>query len=137
MYKLYDQYDAWGKEQVLGCVAHGWKEPETSHQEYDHQLAINISRQVRHEINGWYDSAAMFHNNERYYRRLLEEIAGIVGVEAFTANDGTVYDNALCIKLPEIIRRLLSKPVHNPLQQQPKVSEEHIRQQQCGEPPGF
>ena len=64
--------------------------------------------QANRERDGWIESAAMFHRNETYYRGLLEQIAETIGVAAYTADDGSVYDTPLCIKLPELVKARLS-----------------------------
>ncbi len=58
------------------------------------------------ERNAWVESAAQFNRNEEYYRGLLDEIAVEIGPDAYTADDGTVYDTPVRAKIPELVRAM-------------------------------
>lgn len=55
----------------------------------------------------WAETAAMFSRNEDYYRGLLDEIAEALGPEAYTADDGSISDEPIRAKLPDLVRQRL------------------------------
>jgi hypothetical protein len=55
------------------------------------------------ERDAWIESAAHFSRGEEYYRGLLDQIAGTLGPEAYTADDGSIHDSPVRAKLPELI----------------------------------
>jgi hypothetical protein len=56
----------------------------------------------------WKETAAQHCRNEDYYRGLLDEIGNILGPEAFVSEDGSVQEDVVRAKLPELVRRRLS-----------------------------
>lgn len=58
------------------------------------------------ERDHWIESAAMFHKNEIYYTGLLDQIAFHLGMVAFTADDGSVYQEPVRAKLPDLVAAL-------------------------------
>ena len=60
------------------------------------------------ERNGWINAAAMYCRNEEYYRKLVQEIGQMLGLDAFTADDGGVHEDVLCAKVPELVRARLN-----------------------------
>lgn len=91
------------------AVAQGWCEPETSSQEMDVVLATAIARPVSRVLRNWYDTAAQHCRNEDYYRGLVQEIGAMLGDEAYISDDGSVQEDILCAKVPELIRARLSQ----------------------------
>lgn len=71
-------------------------------------LADEVER-LKAERDGWIKFAAIEANNTVYYRGLIEEAAKLLGVEMYTADDGTIYDSPLALKLPEVIKKLLER----------------------------
>lgn len=53
--------------------------------------------------NPWEETAAQFARNADYYRGLLDRIGRAIGPEAFTADDGSISEDVLRAKVPEII----------------------------------
>lgn len=61
------------------------------------------------ERDAWIESAAQFSRNESYYCGLIDECCDAIGVEAYTADDGSVYkDEPVRAKLPDLVRKLLA-----------------------------
>src|SRR3990167_9252293 len=57
----------------------------------------------------WEDTAAQAYRNTDYYRSLVREIGMMIGSAAYIADDGTVNDDVLCAKVPELIRTTLAE----------------------------
>lgn len=64
-------------------------------------------REVRLERDNWKASVELATKNEAYYRGLVDEIGELFGVDARTADDGTVGDGILRAKVPELVRAKL------------------------------
>lgn len=58
---------------------------------------------------GWRDTAAMMSRNADFYQGIVIQVGEILGVEAYTANDGTVGDSVLALKVPELVKKLKEK----------------------------
>lgn len=70
--------------------------------------------QANRERDGWIESAAMFHRNEEYYRGLVDQIGEMLGVDAYTADDGVIHDSVLRAKVPELVKQRLGvAPSHS------------------------
>lgn len=77
-------------------------------------LALLAYRQVRSMISEcersakfWEDEAGRFCRNETFYRGLLEKIGNLFGKEARTSDDGSVQQDVICLKLPELVEKRL------------------------------
>lgn len=79
----------------------------------------------------WYSTAAQMARNAEYYRGLLVRIGEMLGVEAYTADDGSISDSVLCAKLPELLAyRLKQAPQrHHPNGIEPPDEERDRRAQ--------
>lgn len=66
-----------------------------------------------HEVNwkyraeNWMNTAVQNQRNADFYRGIVEKIGNILGVEARTADDGTVGDSVHALKVPELVAKLL------------------------------
>jgi hypothetical protein len=58
--------------------------------------------------SAWKETARQHCQNEEYYRGLLDEIGNILGPEAFISDDGSVQQDVVRAKLPELVRSRLS-----------------------------
>lgn len=79
----------------------------------------------------WYSTAAQMARNADYYRGLLVQIGQMLGVEAYTADDGSISDSVLCAKLPELLAYRLKQtpPRHHPAGIEPPDAERDQRAQ--------
>jgi len=80
--------------------------------DFDVASAMNLPipdtiEQAVRERNSWINTAASYSRNADYYRGLLINIGEMIGVRAYTQDDGNVTDTVLCAKIPEIIEGLL------------------------------
>ena len=63
------------------------------------------------ERNAWVETAVQFQSNEEYYCSLLDQIAEIIGDEAWTAKDGSRYprtEEPVRARLPELVAKRLA-----------------------------
>lgn len=86
-------------------AAQCWCNDETSGIEMDARLAEAFARRLA----AWMEAAAQNQRNTEFYRGLLDDCAEAIGPEAFTADDGTVMQDPVRLKIPEIVRRLAQK----------------------------
>ena len=86
-------------EEARHIAAQCWCDEETKDREMDSILAEAVARRIA----SWMAAAAQSQRNVDYYRGLLERCGKAIGVRARTADDGTIMDDVLCAKIPEII----------------------------------
>ncbi len=55
----------------------------------------------------WEATAQQESRNAAYYRGLVVEIGKLLGVEAYTTDAGTMTEDVLCAKVPELVRKRL------------------------------
>jgi hypothetical protein len=68
----------------------------------DERLAETFAR----ILAGWLDTAAMFHRNQEFYQGIVRDIGNVFGVAARTADDGSVQDDVLALRVPELVKAL-------------------------------
>jgi hypothetical protein len=83
-------------------AAQAWCTPETSGIEMDVRLAEAFAR----ILAGWLDTAAMFHRNQEFYQGIVRDIGNVFGVAARTSDDGSVQDDVLALRVPELVKEL-------------------------------
>ena len=91
-------------EDARQIAAQCWCEPETS----DRVMDIALAEAVATKIAFWMDTAAQNQRNADYYRGLLVKCGEIIGKRAYTSDDGTVQDDVLCAKIPELVEKAFS-----------------------------
>ena len=60
------------------------------------------------ERDAWIETARQHARNENYYRSLVRQIGEMLGPDAYTSDDGSVQQDVLCAKVPELVARLIS-----------------------------
>lgn len=95
---LIPQYSQW--TWMLGPIEAG--NINEAHRTVVRPLLDRIA-QLEREAQNWQDTAAFHLRNEQYYRGLLERIGNLFGVAAKTSDDGSVQQDVLCIKVPELV----------------------------------
>ena len=90
-------------EQARMLAAQCWCDEETSSTEMDATLAEAVARRIA----AWMETAAQMARNAEFYRGLLDECAKHLGEAAYTADDGTVMDEPLRLKVPELVAALV------------------------------
>lgn len=58
------------------------------------------------ELSAWRETSEQNLRNAEFYRGICNEIAEALGEGAYTADDGSVYDSPLALKLPPLVREL-------------------------------
>ena len=76
-----------------------WCDLETKHIEMDSKLCEAVAKR----ICAWMDTAAQNQRNTDYYRGLLEACGEAIGEQAYIADDGSISEDVLCAKIPEIV----------------------------------
>lgn len=62
----------------------------------------------------WKETAAFHARNEEFYRSIINQIGEILGEDAYTADDGSISDSVLVLKLPELIKQRQAGYVRSP-----------------------
>ena len=61
------------------------------------------------EVEMWKEEAAYFARGQEYYRGLLDEIGSYLGPEVFVCDDGTISQDILRAKIPELVAKLVKE----------------------------
>lgn len=61
------------------------------------------------ERDAWYETAQQHCRNELYYMGLLDEIAENFGEDAYQSDDGSIQDDPIRAKLPELVASLRTR----------------------------
>lgn len=93
------------KEIASEIAAQCWGDPRTS----DKDMDIVLGEVFAEKLAGWIDIAAQNQRNTDYYRGLLVKCGELIGIEAYTQDDGGVVDDVLCAKIPELVEKLCSQ----------------------------
>lgn len=91
------------KELATEIVTQCWCEEETKDMEMNVILGEVFARKLAH----WIEFAAQNQRNTEYYRGLLIKCGNIIGDEAYISDDGSVQDEVLCAKIPELVEKLI------------------------------
>jgi hypothetical protein len=59
----------------------------------------------------WEGFAAQGQRDIEYYRGVLDQIGDLLGIAAYTSDDGSIQDSVLCVKLPELVAKLVYENV--------------------------
>jgi hypothetical protein len=54
-------------------------------------------------LSEWYDIAEQASRNTNYYRGLVVKIGKMLGPDAYISDDGSIQDDVLCAKVPELV----------------------------------
>ena len=65
-----------------------------------------LAEAVARRIAAWMETAAQMARNAEFYCGLLDECAKHLGEAAYTADDGTVMDDPIRLKVPEVVAAL-------------------------------
>lgn len=91
--------------EALQIAAQCWCDKETSTIEMDTRLANAVAMR----IETWMNVAKEYARAANFYRSLLIKCGEAFGEAARTADDGTVMDSVLCLKVPELVQDLVNK----------------------------
>lgn len=86
-------------------AAQCWCDPETEHIEMDTRLAEAAAKRIA----AWMDTAASACRDVEFYRNIVCEVGEMFGEEAKISDDGSIQQDVLALKVPELVKRLLSE----------------------------
>ena len=98
------------REEALQEAAQCWCDDETSGKQMDVALAeafakrdVALAEAFAKRLAVWMETAAMMSRNADFFRGLLDQCAAHLGQEAYTADDGTVWEEPVWLKIPELV----------------------------------
>lgn len=71
-------------------------------------VPATIEEAIR-ERNGWCETAAQHLRNEEFYRGIVCQIGEMFGVAAKTSDDGSIQEDVLALRVPELVAALVNK----------------------------
>lgn len=83
-------------------AAQCWCDKETENKEMDTVLAEAVAKRIA----AWMATAAQGYRNADYYRGLVVQCGNAIGPKAYIADDGSVSDDCLCAKVPELVEEI-------------------------------
>jgi hypothetical protein len=93
--------DNWMPE-AREMAAQCWCDPETSDRVMDGALAEAVARRIA----AWMDTSAEYARNVDFWRGLVMQCADHLGPDVFVSDDGSVQDEPLALKVPELVAKL-------------------------------
>lgn len=84
-------------------AAQCWCDEETSGITMDPRLAGAVAKRIAF----WMQTAAQGYRGAEFYRDLLDQCGRYIGIEAFTSDDGSVQQDTLALKIPELVLHLI------------------------------
>lgn len=63
------------------------------------------------EADAWMETAKQQLSNTNYYRGLVVNIGEMLGPSAYISDDGSVQEDVLCAKVPELVAELRTRAV--------------------------
>lgn len=99
-------------------------------------------RELEAEKEGWKETAAQHLRNEDYYRGLVQEIGKHFGADSYTSDDGSIQQDILCAKVPDLVARMNERLLelesertlfHEYVAKNPKVMEDAEREMELTE----
>ena len=90
-------------ELAMQFAAQTWCQPGTSDKEMDPALAMAFAT----VLDNWMETASQEARNAAFYRGLLDECAQVLGPDAYTADDGTVMQDPVRLKIPALVQKLV------------------------------
>jgi hypothetical protein len=86
-------------------AAQCWCDEETKNTVMDTALAEAVARRIA----GWMGIAAQFSRNEDFYLGVVHQIGDMFGLRAKVADDGSICQDVLTLKVPELVAELIIK----------------------------
>lgn len=90
-------------ELAMQIAARAWCQPQTSGKVMDTELAESFAEL----LDNWIDRAAQEARNAEFYRDLIDQCAQVLGPEAYTSDDGSVQQDPVRLKVPELVQKLV------------------------------
>ena len=86
-------------EEAREMAAQCWGTPETENIDMNPVLCEAVAQRIA----AWMDTAAQNQRNTEYYRGLLVKCGEAIGDKAYIADDGSISQDVLCAKIPELV----------------------------------
>ena len=88
-------------------IPHGGDHPIVGQEIAESPTALELENgRLKAEIENWKAESQQQCNNAQFYRGLVVRIGEMFGVEARTSDDGSIQEDVLCLKVPELVERL-------------------------------
>ena len=90
---------------VVGKAGKAFSNHPAHYERVDVVRADEIER-LREERDNWIETARQHLRNKEFYRGLVNQIAVPFGMAAYVSDDGSVREDVLALKVPELVARL-------------------------------
>lgn len=96
-------YEDW-MPKARQLAAQCWCDDETKDRVMDTVLAEAVAKRIA----GWMDTATGAYRDVEFYHGITTEIGEMFGVAAKTSDDGSIQQDVLVLKVPELVRALFA-----------------------------
>lgn len=96
----------WQERDKVIDELHALKQRELSGVKPSALIAYRERDEARRERDAWMRDAAKHCRNEDFYRGLVSGIGAQFGKAAYTSDDGSVQQDVICLKVPEMVAAL-------------------------------
>lgn len=69
------------------------------------------AEEITNLLANWIETAAQHLDNEQFYHNIVTQIGEMFGQEAKTSDDGSIQEDVLALKVPELVKELKDKSV--------------------------
>lgn len=103
------------KNEAIEVAVKCWQDKETQGIPMEGRLASAFARRLA----GWMKIAADGWQGAEIYRGIIDQCGAAIGIEAYTSDDGSIQEDVLALKLPELVKKLVldNRPEPDPLPQ--------------------
>jgi len=101
--------------EALEHAAQCWCDDDTKDIPMDDRLAKACAKRIA----AWMQTAAQGYRGAEFYRDIIDQCGAAIGIEAYTSDDGSIQEDVLALKLPELVKKLVldNRPQPDPLPQ--------------------
>lgn len=90
------------KDEAYKAAIECWTDEETKDIPMDMRLAAAVATRIAF----WMRTASEGYRGAEFYHNILEECGKHIGVEAFTSDDGSIQEDVVALKVPQIVKVL-------------------------------
>ena len=90
-------------DEAIQIAVQCWQDKETQDIPMNERLAAAFARRLA----GWIQRAADGWQGAEFYRGIIDQCGAAIGIEAYTSDDGSIQEDVLALKLPELVKKLV------------------------------
>lgn len=97
-----EQRQTYARELAIETAAQCWTQEETKGIVMD----VRLASAFQNSLEFWIRTALEFSDNADFYRSIVRQTGQLLGPEAKISDDGSVQQDVLALKVPELVKKL-------------------------------